>query len=247
MSPKTSRASSRRRRSRKKSGQGSAPKPSSPLRPASPTTSSSPNLPRITASRMGSSSLRPQWGRNSSRPCRSGSFTVSGPRQPRRWRSSGSEPGSTSGPDLGLHAATFRESGLLLLRGCARHRRAACPRRPDTKIRRRREHVSRRSLHLRSRARCASRDRRQGLEVLRALRHSRPHHHTQGQVRQLPADHPKPHRSDADQDPKRTRTAWLRTARTSLSGRERRSAPGYLLVFTRGEEAESEREFSLPI
>src|SRR6202048_4147671 len=62
MSPKTSRASSRRQRSRKKSGQGSAPKPSSRPRPASPTTSSLPSLPRITASLTGSSSSLPKWG-----------------------------------------------------------------------------------------------------------------------------------------------------------------------------------------
>ena len=46
------------------------------------------------------------------------------------------------GADLSLPAATFRESGLVLLRGCARHRRAACPCRPNTEVRRRREHVS---------------------------------------------------------------------------------------------------------
>jgi hypothetical protein len=59
-------------------------------------------------------------------------------------------------------AAAFREGRfLLLLLGCARRRRAARSRRSGTKIRRRRVHVSRRSLHLRSRARCAARDRRQ--------------------------------------------------------------------------------------
>ena len=57
----------------------SAPKPNSRLQPASHTTSSSPNLPRITASRTGSLSLLPKWGRHLSRPCRSGSFTASGP------------------------------------------------------------------------------------------------------------------------------------------------------------------------
>ena len=84
MSPKTSRASSRRHESRKKSGQGFAPKPGSPLRPASSTTSSSPNSPRIIASRTGSSSLRLKWDRHSSRPCRSEVFTASGLRQPGR-------------------------------------------------------------------------------------------------------------------------------------------------------------------
>ena len=64
----------------------------------------------------------------------------------------------------------FGKAGSVLLRGCARRRRAACPRRPDTKIRRRREHVCRRSFHLRSRARCASGHHRQGVEVLRGLR-----------------------------------------------------------------------------
>ena len=81
----------------------------------------------------------------------------------------------------GLLAATFRKSGLILLLGCARRRRAACPRRSDTEIRRRREHLSRRSLHLRSRARCAARDRRQGLGVLRGRRYSRPHSHAESQ------------------------------------------------------------------
>jgi DNA polymerase IV len=46
----------------------------------------------------------------------------------------------------------FGKAGFLLLLGCARRRRAACACRSDTKIRRRREHVCRRSLHLRSRA-----------------------------------------------------------------------------------------------
>jgi DNA polymerase-4 len=32
--------------------------------------------------------ITPQWARNSSRPCRSGSFTASGPRLPGRWRGS---------------------------------------------------------------------------------------------------------------------------------------------------------------
>jgi impB/mucB/samB family len=50
------RASSQRRKSRKKSAQGSASKPNLPLRPASPTTSSLPSWPRITASLTGSSS-----------------------------------------------------------------------------------------------------------------------------------------------------------------------------------------------
>jgi len=45
----------------RKSGQGSAPKPNSRLRPGSPTTSSSPSLPRITASPVGSSSSPPKW------------------------------------------------------------------------------------------------------------------------------------------------------------------------------------------
>src|SRR5271165_5694092 len=97
MSLKTSRASSQRLRSRKKSEQESEPKPSSRLRPASPTTSSSPNWPRITASRTGSSSSLPRWGRNSSRPCQSGSFTASGLRRLPKWSDLGSRPGSTSG------------------------------------------------------------------------------------------------------------------------------------------------------
>jgi hypothetical protein len=128
----------------------------------------------------------------------------------------------------------LRESRLLLLLGCARHRRAARPRRSDTKIRWRREHVSRRSFRIRSRARCASRNHRQSLELLRGLAYSRPHSHTQGQVRQFPADHAQPHRSDADQGTQRTRTTQLRTARTSFSCRERCETPGRLLVVTRG-------------
>ena len=96
--------------------------------------------------------------------------------------------GIKTGLDLRAQTLPFlqqqiRESGLLLLLGCARRRRAACPCRSDTKIGGRREHVCRRSVHLRSRARCASRDRRQGVEVLRGLRYPRPHSHTQGQVR----------------------------------------------------------------
>ncbi len=60
--------------------------------------------------------------------------------------------------------------------------------------------------------------------------------HAQGQVRELPTDHAKPHRSDADQDPKRTGRARRRAARTSLSCGERRSAPRCLIIFTRGRE-----------
>jgi hypothetical protein len=41
--------------------------------------------------------ITPKWGRNSSRPCQSGSFTASGLRQPPKWGNSGSKPGSTSG------------------------------------------------------------------------------------------------------------------------------------------------------
>jgi DNA polymerase-4 len=41
--------------------------------------------------------LLPKWGRHSSRPCQSGSFTASDPRRPRRWSAWGSQPGSTSG------------------------------------------------------------------------------------------------------------------------------------------------------
>jgi len=46
-------------------------------------------------SRTGSSSSRPRWGQYSSRPCRSGSFTASDLRQPRRWPGWASKPGST--------------------------------------------------------------------------------------------------------------------------------------------------------
>jgi hypothetical protein len=74
----------------------SEPKPSSRLRPASPTTSSSPNWPRITASRTGSSSSLRRWGRNSWRPCQSGSFTASGLRRPPKCSDLGSRPASTS-------------------------------------------------------------------------------------------------------------------------------------------------------
>jgi nucleotidyltransferase/DNA polymerase involved in DNA repair len=123
---------------------------------------------------------------------------------------------------------------LLLLLGGARHRRAARPRRPDTKIRRRREHLSRRSLHLRSGAGCASRNSRQGMALLRGRRHSRPHCHAQGQVRQLSDHYAQPHQSDANQDARRARTARQRVARTSLSCRQGHSAPRYLHVFTRG-------------
>src|SRR5271170_6313416 len=60
--PKTSRESARQHKSRKKSGQGSAPKPSSQLRPASRTTSSSRSLLRITASRTGFFVITPKMG-----------------------------------------------------------------------------------------------------------------------------------------------------------------------------------------
>jgi nucleotidyltransferase/DNA polymerase involved in DNA repair len=43
----------------------------SPRRPASPTTSSLPSWRPANASRMVNSSLRPRWGRTSSRRCRS--------------------------------------------------------------------------------------------------------------------------------------------------------------------------------
>ena len=39
--------------------------------------------------------ITPKWGRHSSRPCRSGSFTASDLRQPRRWPGWASKPGST--------------------------------------------------------------------------------------------------------------------------------------------------------
>jgi len=64
---------------------------------ASPITSSSPSLRPIITSLMDSSSLPPKWGRHSSRPCRSGGFTASGLRQPRRWSNSGLGSGSNSG------------------------------------------------------------------------------------------------------------------------------------------------------
>ena len=50
----------------------------------------------------------------------------------------------------------------------------------DPQIHRRGEHLSRRSAHLRSRAGCPARERRQGVGLLRGLRHSRPHRHPQG-------------------------------------------------------------------
>jgi DNA polymerase-4 len=64
--------------------------------------------------------------------------------------------GIATGLDLRTQTLVFLQQhfgkvGLLLLLGCARHRRAARPRRSDTQIRRRREHVSRRSRRLRSR------------------------------------------------------------------------------------------------
>ena len=39
--------------------------------------------------------ITPKMGPDSSKRCRSGSFTASGRRQPRRWSASGSRPGST--------------------------------------------------------------------------------------------------------------------------------------------------------
>jgi DNA polymerase-4 len=90
-----------------------------------------------------------------------------------------------------------------------------------------------RSSHLRSRAGGASGNLRQGVGVLRGLRHSRPHCHAQGQVRQLSDHYAQPHRSDANQDTRRARTARRRLARTAFSGCEGYPAPRYLLVFTR--------------
>jgi nucleotidyltransferase/DNA polymerase involved in DNA repair len=140
--------------------------------------------------------------------------------------------GIETGLDLKGQALEFLQQHFG--KGGARCRRAARPRRPDTQIRRCREHVSRRSLHLRSGAGRASRNSRQGMALLRGRRHSRPHCHAQGQVRQLSDHYAQPHRSDANQDARRARTARRRIARTSLSCRQGHSAPRYLHVFTRG-------------
>src|SRR6516225_4270647 len=93
---KNPRASYRRRKSQKKSGLKSAPKPGSRRRPESPTTSSSPSSLPTTASRTGCSSSPLKWARRSSRLCRSGSFTASGPPPRGRCRVSASKPGSIS-------------------------------------------------------------------------------------------------------------------------------------------------------
>src|SRR6516164_987554 len=128
----------------------SEPKPSSRLRPASPTTSSSPNWPRITASRR---ALRHHSEDGAGIRGDPASQEVS-----RRRACDGRQNAATwdqdrprtQSADLGLPPATFRQSGFLLLLGCARRRRAAGPRQSATEIRRCREHVYRRSLHLRS-------------------------------------------------------------------------------------------------
>ncbi|HXD90316.1 MAG TPA: DNA polymerase IV, partial [Candidatus Binataceae bacterium] len=116
-----------------------------------------------------------------------------GPATARKMAQLGIETGlDLNGQPLEFLQHHFGKGGLLLLLGGARRRRAARPRRPDTQIYRCREHVSRRSTQLRSCAGRASRNHRQSLELLRGLWDSRPHSHTQGQVRQLPADHAKP-------------------------------------------------------
>src|SRR4051794_11070764 len=69
------------------------------------------------------------------------------------------------------------------------------------------------------------------MAVLRGFRSSRTHGHTQGQVREFPADHSKPHQSDADWRARRTRTARQRIAFTSLPCHAGHSAPWYLNVF----------------
>jgi nucleotidyltransferase/DNA polymerase involved in DNA repair len=61
-----------------------------------------------------------------------------------------------------------------------------------------------------------------------------PHCHAQSQVRQLSDHYAQPHRSDANLDARQARTARRRVARTSLSCRQRHSAPRYLHVFTGG-------------
>jgi nucleotidyltransferase/DNA polymerase involved in DNA repair len=157
-----------------------------------------------------------------------------GPATARKMAQLGIETGlDLKGQTLEFLQHPFQQGGRLLLLGRARRRRAACPRRPDQEIRRRREHLSRRSPHLRSRARCACRNRRQGVGVLRGLRHARPHRHPQGEVRQLSDHHAQPHRSNAGQDAGRTRRSRQRVARTAFSGGERHPAPRHLPVFTR--------------
>jgi DNA polymerase-4 len=79
----------------------------------------------------------------------------------------------------------------------------------------------------------ACRNRRQGVGVLRGLRHARPHRHPLGEVRQLSDHHAQPHRSNAGQDAGRTRRSRQRVARTAFSGGERHPAPRHLPVFTR--------------
>ena len=123
----------RQPRSRKKSGQGSAPKPSSQLRPASPTTNrreacfGSPQTGRAFRhhSQNGAGICRGPAGQEVSRHRPGTAAKVARTRDRDRGRPSGADPG--------FPAATFRESGRLLLLGCAQHRRAARPCRPDTK------------------------------------------------------------------------------------------------------------------
>ena len=66
--------------------------------------------------------------------------------------------------------------------------------------------------------------------VLRALRYSRSYRHTQGQVRQLPADHAEPHWPDAHRHPRRARAAWQCSARTPFPGHQGHSTLGCLTV-----------------
>jgi len=150
MSPKTSRASSQRLRSRKKSGQDP-----SRNRAHGFGRRLLQQVPRQTG--LGS----PQAGRALRHHSEDGAGICGDPASQevsRRRACDGRQNAATwdqdrlrpQSADLGLPPATFRQSGLLLLLGCAGRRRAAGPRRSATEIRRCREHVSRRSLHLRS-------------------------------------------------------------------------------------------------
>jgi len=79
-------------------------------------------------------------------------------------------------------------------------------------------------------SRSASRDRRQGLGILRAFRHSMAHRHAQGQISPISGGSREADRSGIYRGPWRSRTAELCAARTSVSCRQGYSAPRHLAV-----------------
>jgi DNA polymerase IV len=101
----------------------------------------------------------------------------------------------------------LRERTLAFLQDRARHRRTACPSRPDPQVSWGGKHLFRRYLHIRGRMRGAPADHRKGLAHLRGSRDSRAHGDTESEICRFPADHAKPDRSGALFDASRNRAA----------------------------------------